>query len=142
MAQSKKKARIAAVHTMVEAMIQGDQETASSAFKTYMQVASREILLGEGSDEDEDEDETEMTDDDNDETINDTSDDDMDDDNDEESDEDSDEESDDDEVDVKMVKMEEGKKGVNPFAKKSDEDDDKKPAMKKKAKAKRTSKGK
>lgn len=113
MATVNKKARIASVQQMVEAMIQGDQDTASTAFKTYMQIASREILLGEGSDDDSDEsEETEMTDDDNDETVNDTSDDDTDgeesddegDDGEESDDEGDSESNDDDEVDIKMVK--------------------------------------
>ena len=138
--KTKSKARIAAVHNMVESMIQGNTAAAGDAFKTYMQIASREILLGEGDDE------SKMTDDDNDESVDDTADaeceecgespcecdddsDDSDDDDGEESDDDMDDDSGDDDTDDNVEqkirqKMDEGKKGVNPFAKKGKKDDE------------------
>ena len=62
--KTKAKARIAAIHNMVESMIQGDQESATDAFNLHMQLTSRDIL-NEGDHE--------MNDDDNDEDVNDTS---------------------------------------------------------------------
>lgn len=48
--KTKSKARIKAVHTMVENLIQGDAEAAAEDLKVAVQLISREIILGEASD--------------------------------------------------------------------------------------------
>lgn len=79
-----------AVHKMVEALIRGDSETAADELRTYLQMQTRDLVLGETKDEDMD-DESEDKDDDSDEDEDSDEDSDEDDSEDEDSDEDSDE---------------------------------------------------
>lgn len=82
------------VHKMVEAIIRGDSDTASDELRAYLQIATRDLILGEGKDEDDSEemDDESEDDDDSDEDDSDDDESDEDDSDDEESDDDEDDE--------------------------------------------------
>ena len=94
---AKSKKKIAAVHKMVEAMINGDTDEAANELSDYIRMSSREILLGEAADEEDEDDDTEMTadDDDSDDDSDDADESDDDEDDDSDDDDDSDESDDD-----------------------------------------------
>ena len=89
---AKSKAKINSIQKMVEAMINGDVESAEEELSEYIRMTSREILLGEAADEDESEDDSEgkMTDDKDEDDDSDDDSDDEDDDSDEDDSEDDD----------------------------------------------------
>ena len=84
-----------AVHKMVEALIRGDSEAAAEELKAYMQLATRELVLGEAKDEEMSDDAEEMDDEDDDSEDDDEDDDDSEDDDEDDSDDDMDDEDDD-----------------------------------------------
>jgi len=114
----------AAVHKMVEAIIRGDSDSAAEELRSYLQLATRDLILGEAKDSEEadvceecgketcecDKDDKDSDDDDSDKDSDDDDSDSDDKDSDDDSDKDSDDDSDDDELDVEEEEKSKKKK--------------------------------
>ena len=61
-----KEIKIQSIHKMLESLIAGDNSEAEEHLHDYLQLKTRELIMGESKDEDEDEDEEDDSDDDDD----------------------------------------------------------------------------